>query len=53
MDREVNQVNLACGEAASVLGEADLSMEDMVDVLDSVDSKVSVLKRKVGQKTYS
>ena len=47
MDREVNQVNLACGETGSVLGEADLSVEDMVVMLDSVHSKVSALKRKV------
>ena len=47
MDREVNQVSLACGETGSVLGEAELSVEDMVGMLDSVHSKVSALKRKV------
>lgn len=47
MDREVNQVNLACGETASLLGEAELSAEEMASMLDSVNSKVSALKRKV------
>ncbi|CAI8047840.1 E3 ubiquitin-protein transferase MAEA [Geodia barretti] len=46
VDREVNQVSLACGETGSVLGEAELSVEDMVGMLDSVHSKVSALKRK-------
>ena len=47
VDREVNQVSLACGEFSSGLGQTDFSAEDVVGVLDSVNFKVSTLKRKV------
>lgn len=47
MDRELNQVNVACSEFTSALEEGEVAMEDVVGLLDSVDQKVSSLKSKV------
>ena len=49
MDRELNQVSAACSEFTSGLGESKVSLEDVVGLLDSVDQKVTSLKRKVDQ----
>ena len=40
-------MNVACSEFASGLGEGGVSVEDVVGLLDSVNQKVTSLKRKV------
>ena len=52
MDRELNQVNVACSESTSVLVEPELGVDDAINVLDSVDLKVSSLKTKVKESSH-
>ena len=40
-------MNVACNELTSGLGEDDVSLEDVVALLDTVDQRVSSLKGKV------
>lgn len=47
MDRELNQVNVACGEFTSRQEEGKVVLDDVVGLLDSVNQKVSSLKSKV------
>ena len=47
VDRELNQVTQACSEAAGLLAEPELSVDDAVGVLDSVEFKVSTMNGKV------
>ena len=53
VDRELNQVTAACSEFTSGLGEAKVSLEEIVGLLDSVNQKVTTLKRKVRPIFYS
>lgn len=47
MDRELNQVNVACSEFTGRQEEGKVVLEDVVGLLDSVNQKVSSLKTKV------
>ena len=53
VDRELNQVGVACSELMNELGEAGVSVEEVGGLLDTVGQKVTCLKRKVSFTTHS
>ena len=47
MDRESSQVNAACSEGIAGVGDAEVSVNDVMGLLDAVDHKVSNMRKKV------